>query len=300
MSLEVLRPGPLCTVQDLGRPGLAHLGVPRSGAADRPSLRAANRLVGNPEEAAGLELTLGGLVLRAGAPVVVALAGAPCPAYRDGTPAPFAAALSLAAGAELRVGTPRWGLRTYLAVRGGVAVPAVLGSRATDLLSGLGPQPLAPGTVLPVGPAPGGTASAAPLADPGVRDPAGRPRVLRLLPGPRADWFTPQAWELLTAAPYAVSPQSNRVGLRLSGPPLPRRVVGELAPEPLVEGALQVPPDGQPVLFLADHPVTGGYPVLAVVAAADLPLAAQARPGDRLAFRAPAAPGQAGRPPSQG
>jgi biotin-dependent carboxylase-like uncharacterized protein len=181
------------------------------------------------------------------------------------------------------------GLRTYLAVRGGVDVPPVLGSRSTDTLSGLGPAPLAPGDRLPVGDLRG----AEPFVDVApVRAPSSEP-VLRVLPGPRRDWLDPAAWTELTTRPWTVTANSNRVGLRLDGPRLARARDGELPSEGLVPGALQVPPDGAPVLFLADHPVTGGYPVLAVVVTADLPAAAQLRPGDTLTFRPVSSPASA-------
>lgn len=297
--MEVVSPGPFGTVQDLGRPGLAELGVGRSGAADRPGLRLANRLVGNPEDAAGVELTFGGLVARFHRGTVIAFAGAPCPLRVAGRQAGMYAPIHVRAGDEIRVGAPADGLRTYLAVRGGIDVPPVLGSRATDVLSGLGPAPLAPGTVLPVG--------ERPRAQPAV-DLAPQPRhpdepVLSVLPGPRDDWFAPDALATLCAAPYEVAVDSDRVGVRLHGAALRRRA-GELAPEAMVPGALQVPPDGRPILFLADHPLTGGYPVIGVVAEADLPLAAQTRPGRRLRFRLARAPRTAGRagerPPGAG
>jgi biotin-dependent carboxylase-like uncharacterized protein len=166
-------------------------------------------------------------------------------------------------------------------VRGGVDVAPVLGSRSTDTLSGLGPAPLRAGDELPVG----ALAGAEPFVDVApVRAPSSSP-VLRVLPGPRRDWLAPAAWTALTGAGWTVTTDSDRVGLRLGGPRLERARDGELPSEGLVPGAVQVPPDGAPVLFLADHPVTGGYPVLAVVASADLPAAAQLRPGDRVRFR---------------
>jgi biotin-dependent carboxylase-like uncharacterized protein len=293
--IEVVSPGPLTTVQDLGRPGHAALGVGRSGAADRASLRRANRLVGNPEGAAALELTMGGLRVRFSAGARVALAGAPCPLRAgDRSPAmdePF----ELAAGDELRVRPPAWGLRTYLAVTGGIAADPVLGSRSTDTLSGLGPAPLRAGHELVVGT--GGElvvgAGGEPVVGTGGEPVVGAggepvdassPPALRVLAGPRQDWFVAGALDTLCAAEWTVTPRSDRVGLRLDGPRLERAERGELPPEGMVEGALQVPPDGRPVLFLADHPVTGGYPVIAVVAEADVALAAQARPGSALRF----------------
>ena len=280
--LTVLAPGPLSTVQDRGRPGWASIGVTRSGAADRSAADLANRLVGNDPAAAVLEVTAGGLQVRAGRALLVAVTGAPAPVTVDGRAAPFDAPLTLHAGQVLGLGIPPVGLRSYLAVRGGIGVPPVLGSRATDTLSGLGPEPVRSGDVLPVG----GLAAEEPVVDVApVRAPSTRP-VLRVLPGPRRDWLAAAAWTALTAQDWTVSPDSDRVGLRLAGPRLDRARTDELPSEGLVPGAVQVPPDGAPVLFLADHPVTGGYPVLAVVATADVGAAAQLRPGDTLMFRA--------------
>jgi biotin-dependent carboxylase-like uncharacterized protein len=276
-SLTVRATGPLTTVQDLGRPGQGALGVGPSGACDRAAAALANRLLGNPPGAAVLEVTLGGLTVRADADLVVVTTGARCP----GSPAHNAPA-PLVAGAELRLGTPAGGLRTYVGVRGGVAVEPVLGSRSTDLLSGLGPPPLSAGDVLPVGPAEDGMPGVdlAPLTDP----PAGEVTV-RVLPGPRTDWFAAGAHALLTGTAWTVTGESNRIGLRLDGPPLERTRTGELASEGLVRGALQVPPSGLPVLFLADAPVTGGYPVIGYVADGDVDRCAQLRPGQGLRFR---------------
>ncbi|MEO3784434.1 biotin-dependent carboxyltransferase family protein [Actinocorallia sp. B10E7] len=279
--LEVVRPGPLTTVQDLGRPGLAALGVPGSGAADRRSFTLANRLVGNPEGAAALELTFGGACLRFTRPSWIAVTGAPAPWTLDGSPRPCNAPCFAPAGTTAEFGVPSRGLRTYLAVRGGIAVEPVLGSRATDLLSGLGPAPLAPGTRLPLGDEAGGFPEVDVAAVPG---PPAEP-VLRVIPGPRDGWFASDALSLLTGSRYEATAESNRVGVRLAGPALARRREGELPSEGMVTGALQIPPSGLPILFLADHPTTGGYPVIAVVVTDDLPLAAQLRPGDRLRFR---------------
>jgi biotin-dependent carboxylase-like uncharacterized protein len=273
--IEVVRSGPLATVQDVGRAGYAHLGVPLSGAADRPSLCLANRLVGNPEDAAGLELTFGGAALRFESAAWIAVTGAPLLLGRTAT---MNAPCHVRAGTTVEFGTPSAGVRTYVAVRGGVEVPAVLGSRSTDVLSGLGPAPLSAGDRLPVGRATGlitvDVAPGLPLED----EP-----VLRIAAGPRDDWFASLA--PLTAEAYEVTAQSNRVGVRLDGPALTRRRRGELPSEGMVTGSLQVPPNGLPIIFLADHPTTGGYPVAAVLAAADVPRAAQLRPGQRVRFR---------------
>lgn len=287
-GLTVLRPGALATIQDLGRHGFAAIGVGVSGAADRGSLRLANRLVGNAEGAAAIEATLGGLAVRARGDLVVAVTGAPCPIEVGGQGGAMNSMIRVPHGTTMALGTPERGLRSYLAVRGGVAVPPVLGSRSTDLLAGLGPDPLGPGRFLPVGPAPQGfpPVALAPVAAPS----AGELR-LRVVPGPREDWFTEHAMRTLLGESFEVTKDSNRIGLRLSGPALSRRKNGELPSEGMVLGALQVPPSGRPTLFLADHPSTGGYPVIAVVMAADVDIAAQARPGQRLRFAAQAVVG---------
>ncbi|MGY1693185.1 5-oxoprolinase subunit C family protein [Geodermatophilus sp. SYSU D01105] len=276
-SLTVLSPGPLTTVQDAGRPGQGALGIGRSGACDRAAAALANRLVGNDIGAAVLEVTLGGLALRADADLVVVTTGARC-----GGGAAHNAPVRLAAGEELRLGPPASGLRTYFGVRGGIAVEPVLGSRSTDLLSGLGPPAVSAGDVLPVGP-PAGAMPGVDLAP--VPDPAGGEVTVRVLPGPRADWFADTALPALTGTAWTVTGESNRIGLRLDGPPLERARTGELASEGMVRGALQVPPSGLPVLFLADAPVTGGYPVLAYVADEDVDRCGQLRPGQALRFR---------------
>ena len=275
VTLTMVETGPMTTVQDTGRLGQGALGIGRSGACDRTAYRLANRLVGNDEGAAALECTLGGLVLRANADVVLVTTGARCPG------APHNAPLHLACGEHLALGTPEAGLRTYVAVRGGIDVAEVLGSRSTDLLSGLGPDVLSPGDDLPVGHRLGEMhgVDVAPVADP----PAGEV-VARVGPGPRRDWFTDEAWNSLLSQRYTVTPQSNRVGLRLEGQPLERAITDELPSEGMVRGALQIPPSGMPVLFLADHPVTGGYPVVAYVIDDDVDRCSQLRGGQPLRF----------------
>jgi biotin-dependent carboxylase-like uncharacterized protein len=279
-ALVVARAGALTTVQDQGRPGHAHLGVPRSGALDAPAAALVNRLVGNAPGAAVLETTLDGCAVRPRSTVTVAVGGAPCPVMVDGRPAPWGAPVRVPGGALLDVGRARSGVRGYLAFAGGVAVEPVLGSRSTDLLSGLGPAPLTDGTVLPLGTP--GTAHARVDVVPHPAPPA--ELVLRVFLGPRDDWFTAAAVRAFTSRPYTVSAASNRIGLRTEGPALERAVPGELPSEGMVLGAVQVPPDGRPVVFLADHPTTGGYPVIAVVHPADLPATAQAVPGTPVRF----------------
>lgn len=276
-ALHVLATGPLVTLQDRGRPGFAHLGVPRSGALDGPAAELANRLVGNPAEAAVLEVLMGGLTVRTDRGCWVALTGAghDHPAVRW-----------LPADVPLAVAVPAAGARTYLAVAGGIVVPPVLGSRSTDTLAWVGPARVEPGTVLPLGEQRG-----RPRPVDAPRPPRRGP--LRVHPGPRADWFAGDALARLCATAYVVAADSDRVGLRLDGPPLERVREGELPSEGMVLGAVQVPPDGRPVVFLADHPPTGGYPVLAVVDPDDLWLCGQLRPGEQVRFtpappRAPA------------
>jgi biotin-dependent carboxylase-like uncharacterized protein len=271
--IEVLATGPLATVQDSGRLGYAGLGVARAGAFDRAALRAANRLVGNPPGAAGIEFVHGGLVVRCTVASTVAATGAVCAGFGWGV------ARTVAAGSVLRFGAPAAGLRSYLAVRGGIDVEPELGSRSTDTLGGLGPAPLASGDVLAVGPQPGGPVPAADTP-PRFSAPAG----FRIVAGPRDDWFAPAALDALISTLWTVRPDSDRVGIRLDGPPLLRARSGELPSEPTLPGALQVPPDGRPILFGPDAPTTGGYPVIAVVRDADLDGAAQLRPGDPVRF----------------
>jgi biotin-dependent carboxylase-like uncharacterized protein len=277
--LTVLAPGMFTTLQDLGRPGLAAWGVGRSGAADRSAAALANRLVANPPAAAVLEMTMGGLAVLLDAAVTVALTGAPAPAELDGAAVSFAAPLSMAAGSMLRIGTPVTGLRTYLAVRGGVAAPPVLGSRSYDVLAALGPPPVQAGDILPIGPAP----HAWPHVDvaPSPRPPA-RITILSGSLGPHVEALAPDGRAALTEGTWTVSWDSDRSGLRLDGAELDRVPAIESPPEGVVRGAVQVPPSGRPVVMLADHPVTGGYPAVAALDDSSCDAAAQLRPGDRL------------------
>ena len=268
--------GPLTTLQDEGRSGRAAIGVGRSGACDRASYRLANRLVGNHPGAVALEVTYGGLVLRAEDEVTVVTTGARCPG------APHNGPVRLHAGEVLRLAAPVTGLRTYVAVRGGLVVDPVLGSAATDVLGGLGPEQLADGDRLTVG----DDVTELPDTDlAAVAEPPADLLEVRVGAGPRRDWFDDRAWRLLTTQEYVVSDESNRVGVRLEGEALERSREGELPSEGMLRGALQIPPSGLPVLFLADHPVTGGYPVIGYVDDADVDRCAQLRPGQRLRLR---------------
>ena len=275
-SLRVLATGPFACIQDLGRPGYAGIGVGESGAADRGALRLANRLVGNPEDAAGIEVVVGGFEARVHEPTLIAVTGASGTVSVDAVPVGMNAAVAVSGGAVLRLDPAQTGLRRYLALRGAIDVEPVLGSRATDTFSGLGPPSLAPGMLLPIGAphllVPDVDVAAVALAD---------DTVLAVTPGPRADWFR---FDALVGRFYTVSPDSDRVAVRLRGKRLRRQVERNLAPEGLVRGAVQVPPDGQPLIFLADHPVTGGYPVVAVLSDAAVDRAAQLRPGQTVRF----------------
>jgi biotin-dependent carboxylase-like uncharacterized protein len=270
--------GPLASLQDLGRPGLAHLGVSPSGAADRAAHRLANRLVGNAEGDATIEVTMGGLAIRATQMAWVAVTGAPTSVLVNDLPSASHSLIALPPGNRLVVQAPGYGVRNYLAVRGGMLATPVLGSRSTDVLSGLGPAPLRPGQELAVGrPGP-------PLPGVDLAPPSQPRKTLSITGGPRRDWFTEQAWDALVRGRWTVTAEANRVGVRLTGSALTRRITDELPSEGLVRGAIQVPASGEPLIFLADHPVTGGYPVIAVLTERDADQAAQLRPGERIRF----------------
>lgn len=305
-SLEIVAPGPQSLIQDLGRPGLGDVGVSKAGAADTASARQANRLVGNAPGDAVIETILGGLTVRAHGELTLALTGAITPAEisagGDNTrTAPMCSPFALHDGETLTLDQPDAGLRTYLAIRGGIDVPEVLGSRSTDVMSGIGPDPLTAGVVLPIGAIDQGRTVGATepstLPD-AVRLGAGTAVILRITGGPRHDWFTDESQSAITSQTWTVTAESNRIGVRLAtnenhkaenheaAEPLERLTADELPSEGVVAGSLQVPPSGLPVLFLADHPVTGGYPVIGVVVPDDLPIAAQLAPGTRLRFEA--------------
>jgi biotin-dependent carboxylase-like uncharacterized protein len=284
--LRVLDPGPLATVQDPGRPGWAALGVPRAGWLDPVSATLGNRLVGNPEAAAVLACLAGGCVVEVAAATTLAVTGGRCAVTVAGRAAAHGEALAVPAGARVALGPVTAGLRVYVAVAGGLRPEPVLGSRATDTLSWTGPPRLTAGAVLPVGAPtkpPALTGPVVPRPAPGEG-----PVSLGVREGPRASWFAGGGLTVLAARGWVVQPASDRVGLRLAGPEaLVRRpdTSGELPSEGVVLGAVQVPPSGQPLVFLADHPTTGGYPVVAVVDRQDLPLCAHLRPGDEVRFR---------------
>jgi biotin-dependent carboxylase-like uncharacterized protein len=281
-TLEILRSGPLALIEDLGRPGLADMGVSRSGAADRRSHALANRLVANPAGHATIEVTFGGFAarVRGGGKegVAIAVTGADTDPAVDGNPFGTNSIHYAHDGQVITLGAPHSGLRSYLAVRGGIEVAPVLGSRSYDVMSAIGPLPLQPGDVLPVGEhsAEFPELDQAPVA-------AIEYDVLELtvVPGPRDDWFVDP--DVLIRTNWLATNKSDRVGMRLVGMPLEYRWPDRQLPsEGVTRGAIQVPPNGFPVILGPDHPVTGGYPVIGVVADHDIDKAGQIRPGQTV------------------
>jgi biotin-dependent carboxylase-like uncharacterized protein len=281
-TVTVEAPGLLSTVQDLGRVGVAALGVPRAGAADPFALRAGNRLVGNVDSAAGLEVTGPGLALRFSAAAHVAVVGRAMVTL-DGGAVPTGTVVPVAAGQVLAVGKMLDDLRVYAVVGGGIDVPAVLGSRSADVLGAVGPGRLRAGDVLGIGP------PARPRGH--LVEGAVRPeRVLRVMAGP--DDFGPEGLDTLAREPWEVAGASDRVGVRLTSGPTMRPPTPGIASRGTVTGAVQVPADGCPVVLLNDHATVGGYPVVATVVSADLGVLGRCRPGDAVRFE-PVDPGAA-------
>jgi antagonist of KipI len=268
--IHVVSPGAQTTVQDLGRFGWAHFGISASGAADPVALRAGNLLVGNAENAAGLEMTLVGGAFAFETDAVIALTGSDF-----GADLPLWSAVEMKAGGTVRCGATRTGARCYLAVRGGIGVPKVMGSASTHLVTGVGGRALKKGDVIPIGDEAirrprSGACAAAEIEHRGL---------LRATPAPQADWFQD---ELYTAA-YTVAEESNRMGLRLRGPAIPSPG-GHMLTEGVALGAVQVPPDGQPIILFVEHQTTGGYPKPANVISADFCRLGQLRPRDEVRF----------------
>lgn len=292
MSLLILRAGPSALVQDLGRPGHAAVGVTGSGAADRAAAALALRCVGTDPAAAVLEILLGGLVFMTDAPAVVAVTGARTELVvvtlsGSRRTAATGEVLVLEAGSTLEIGRPTTGIRSYLAVRGGIDVPPVLGSRSRDTLAGLGPAPVVTGDALEIGDRvvgpwasnwhAGAVDGALPAGDGAVE--------LDVIPGPRDDLFPADAWEVLALTGH-VSGHADRVGVRIDpAAPVPRIARGEIPSEGMVRGAVQIPADGSPVVFGPDHPVTGGYPVIGVLTTRSADAICQLLPGAPVRFR---------------
>ncbi|HXW05268.1 MAG TPA: biotin-dependent carboxyltransferase family protein [Vicinamibacterales bacterium] len=285
--LIVIRPGMLTTIQDLGRWGHQASGVPVAGPMDVYSHRRANRLVGNRDDAAALEVTLIGPELEADADVVCAVTGAEFQIDAGGTPIVRDEPFTVPAGARLRFGRRLAGARASLAVRGGLDVPCVFGSCATSLISGMGPlggRALRAGDVLMTGAAPTDAPDRAGESAP-LRLPQGGAR-LRVMPGPHRHMFTTEAYDRLFGSRYTVTPDSNRMGYRLAGPALTHAAGADILSDATPIGSLQVPGSGLPILLMADRQTTGGYPKIGTVITADLPLAGQLAPGDWIEFAA--------------
>ena len=278
-TLEILRTGPLALVEDLGRPGKAHLGVTRSGAADRRSHTLANRLVANPDDRATVEVTLGGFSVRVcGGTTDIAVTGADTDPAVNGKPFGTNSIQHVRDGDIISLGSPYSGMRSYLAVRGGIDVSPILGSRSYDVMSAIGPRPLQAGDVLPVG---SHTDDYPELELAPVATIEGQSLELRVTPGPREDWFVDP--DALVHNVWVASDRSDRVGMRLTGTPMRYRWPDRQLPsEGATRGAIQVPPNGLPVILGPDHPVTGGYPVAGVIVEADIDKVAQIRPGQTV------------------
>jgi biotin-dependent carboxylase-like uncharacterized protein len=278
-TLEIIKTGPLALLEDLGRPGLAHMGVTRSGAADRRSHTLANRLVANPDDRATIEVMFGGFSARVhGDDVAIAVTGADANPSVNGVPFGTNSIHYAHDGQVLSLGSPNSGLRSYLAVRGGIEVAPVLGSRSYDVMSAIGPQPLQAGDVLNVG---DHTDDFPELDQAPVASIADDLLEVLVVPGPRDDWFTDP--DALVHTDWIATDRSDRVGMRLAGRPLQYRWPDRQLPsEGATRGAIQVPPNGLPVILGPDHPVTGGYPVIGVVADADIDKIAQIRPGQHV------------------
>jgi biotin-dependent carboxylase-like uncharacterized protein len=278
-TLEIIKTGPLALLEDLGRPGLAHMGVTRSGAADRRSHTLANRLVANPNDRATIEVMFGGFSARVhGDDVAIAVTGADANPSVNGVPFGTNSIHYAHDGQVISLGSPHSGLRSYLAVRGGIEVAPVLGSRSYDVMSAIGPQPLQAGDVLNVG---DHTDDFPELDQAPVASIADDLLEVLVVPGPRDDWFTDP--DALVHTDWIATDRSDRVGMRLAGTPLQHRWPDRQLPsEGATRGAIQVPPNGLPVILGPDHPVTGGYPVIGVVADPDIDKMAQIRPGQHV------------------
>jgi antagonist of KipI len=283
LALSIVKPGLLTTVQDLGRRGYQGLGVPVAGPMDWYSHRRANQLLGNDRMAAALEVTLIGPELIAEGDIVMALTGAEFEVAIDGASIPHETAFALPSGARLRFGARRRGTRATLAVRSGLDVPLTLGSRSTHLVSRMGPfggRALRSGDRVPVA---ADSMHGSVLRGLPLELPEGGARV-RVVPAAHRYRFTDEAWATLTHARFTVTPQSNRMGYRLEGPRLAHSRGADILSEAMPIGALQVPASGLPILLMADRQTTGGYPTIANVITADLPLAGQLAPGDWIEF----------------
>jgi antagonist of KipI len=288
-ALAVVEPGLLTTVQDLGRPGYQRLGIPPSGPLDRPAFTLANRLVGNPDGAAGLELTLRGPRLEARRDCLIAVTGADMGVTVNGAAAPAWTAVRLRPGDVVAFRMVTAGCRAYLAVGGGLDLPRALGSRSTYLrgrLGGLDGRPLQKGDVLAIGAPPAGVDRLDGRSVPAARRPGYPPEVeCRVVLGPQDDRFTPDGIAAFLAGPYEVAPQADRMGYRLKGPAIGHARGHDIISDGIPLGGIQVPGEGQPIVLLVDRQTTGGYTKIATVISPDIARIGQTRPGHRVRFR---------------
>lgn len=286
--IEVIKPGLLTTIQDLGRWGYQRYGLSPSGALDSFAFLAANLLIGNPEDAAALEITVSGPTLKFHQDTLVAITGADLDPHLNSHPLPNWTACYIASGSILSFKQRKSGTRAYLSVWGGITVPPLMGSRSTYLLGhfgGLDGRPLKAGDLLPLPPCPPDLKKLSGRFLPnGLRPAYDRHPTVRVILGPFADYFTAEGVHAFLNSPYLITPQSDRMGYRLQGIPIARKIKEELITCGLANGTIQVPPDGQPIVLLADRQTIGGYPIIATVISADLPLIAQCAPGDKLRF----------------
>ncbi len=311
MAMEIIEPGLLTTVQDMGRTGCGALGYSTNGACDKYSMKLANLLVGNTdkmEQAAVLEFTMKGGVIRFTSSYVLALAGADMAPVMNGNPVPMYAPVPVKAGDILILGMALSGMRCYLAVRGGIGVPLIMGSRSTDLkchLGGYGGRALKKGDVLEAGPEQGDAAGwdllpgenglrfLAGEDEPWFRIPSShysyrgmeRRLVLRTVPGPQEEAFTPYGIETFTHSNYCLSHQCDRMACRLTGPAVETKGGSDMISDGIVEGSVQISSDGMPMIMMADHQTTGGYAKIGTVVSTDIPALAQLKPGDGVVFR---------------
>ena len=288
--IEVIKPGLFTTIQDQGRWGYQRYGVGIAGALDPFALAGANLLVGNPEGAAGLEITFLGPILKFHRETVFALAGADLGATLDGQSIPGWTCYLAPSGSILSFRSRKSGVRAYLAVSGGINVPPVMGSRSTYLLGrfgGLEGRALKAQDLLPILPPQENYRNLIGKVFPqNLRPPYQQNPTLRIVLGPFDEFFSEEGIRAFLSTPYTVTPQSDRMGYRLQGVQIKRQKSGELITCGLANGTIQVPPNGQPILLLADRQTIGGYPIIATLIHADLPLAAQCAPGDELRFSA--------------
>lgn len=287
-GMEILQPGFLTTVQDAGRFGYQSFGFSQSGVMDHVSYELGNRLLGNRAGEAALEMTWLGIQARFRTDATLVLTGAPMPAQRNGEPVIFGTPFSVKSGDILTIGAAERGCRAYLCVKGGIAVPVVMGSRSTNLKCGIGGflgRRLQAGDCLEIGPARAGAAQAVSADRASATVPVSDPVVLRVIPDEQEELFTPEGIAVFYAERYEVTEESDRMGCRLAGPCVCSRGGSDIISEGIAAGAVQIPPSGVPIILMADRQTTGGYAKIGTVFTPDLSVLAQCRPGTGIRFQ---------------